>query len=191
MPTDTTTAPAPWERQADESDRAFAAFVVYRDLGGRRSLDEVCRRLYPRSQTGRKRAATGRVQLWSTRHRWVARARAWDAERDRLSRQAAAAAAGPHPRQAEEGEPEPPGPAAAIGEAERALGPWLDPGQSLADGIRHLRHRIAESQVAVHEAVAKDRQRVVRLLRGWGHTIGARDSLERAVLEGRDPGPSG
>jgi hypothetical protein len=167
MAPDTTTTSATWERQPGESDRAFAAFAAYRDLGARRSLNEVCRQLYP-TQTGRKRAATGRVQHWSRAHRWVERARAWDAEQDCLSRQEA-----------------------AVEEAVRALGPWLDSGQSLADAIRHLRHRIAESQVAVQGAVAKDRQRVARLLRGWGHLIGARDSLERAVLEGRDPGPSG
>jgi hypothetical protein len=91
----------------------------------------------------------------------VARARAWDAEQGRLSRQAAAAE-----------------------EAERALGPWLDPGQSLADAIRHMR---AKLPVAVQEAVAKDRQRVVGLLRKWPHTIGCQNRLEQAVLEGSDP----
>jgi hypothetical protein len=167
MLADATTTPHPWEQQPGESAKAFRAFACYRDLGARRSLDEVCRQLYP-TQTGRKRDATGRAQVWSTTHQWVARARAWDAEQDRLSRQEA-----------------------AVEEAERALGPWLDPGQSLADAILHLRHRITEAQVAVQEAVAKERQRVVRLVRGWGHPIGARDSLERTVLEGRDPGPSG
>ena len=76
-----------WERQPGESPRAFCAFCHYRDQGaGKRSLDEVCRRLYG-PQTGRKRAATGRVQEWSRVHRWVQRASAWD---DHLDLQAQA-----------------------------------------------------------------------------------------------------
>jgi hypothetical protein len=77
--------PYPWERQPEESDRAFAAFALYRDLGPRRSLDEVCRRLYG-TQAGRKRDATGRVQEWSRAHGWVARCQAWDEELDRQGR---------------------------------------------------------------------------------------------------------
>jgi hypothetical protein len=90
MPPDTPTpvTPALWEQQPGEADKAFAAFVVYRDLGSRRSLDAVCRQLYRGTQTVRKRDATGRVQQWSATFRWVARARAWDEEKDRRGREA-------------------------------------------------------------------------------------------------------
>jgi hypothetical protein len=81
-----TTTP-PWERQPAEPPKAFRAFALYRDLGARRSLDEVCRQLY-RTQTGRKRASTGCVQEWSSRWRWVSRAAAWDDETDRRARNA-------------------------------------------------------------------------------------------------------
>lgn len=50
-----------WERQPGESDKAFAAFIVYRDLPANKgSLDEVGRQLYSGPQSERKRAATGR-----------------------------------------------------------------------------------------------------------------------------------
>jgi hypothetical protein len=78
----------PWERQPGEPDRAFAAFCLYRDAGAAdRSLDGVGRQVHG-TRAGRKRGATGRVQHWSARWSWVARARAYDAHQDRLAREA-------------------------------------------------------------------------------------------------------
>jgi hypothetical protein len=82
----------PWERLALESPEAWAAFQVYRDLGPRRTLDEVDRRIYqpaerPSSAPSRKRRR-GHVSGWSRRFRWVARAAAWDAELDRRAQAA-------------------------------------------------------------------------------------------------------
>lgn len=79
-----------WEQQRDESVKAYRAFCVYRDLGPERSLDRVAEILYPtkEGQKGRKRAATGRLQEWSSRHRWVERARAHDAEAAHIDREA-------------------------------------------------------------------------------------------------------
>lgn len=80
--------PLPWERQPDESSKAFAAFVVYRDLGpSKRSLDAVGRRLAD-APVKRKRGAHGTILDWSARYLWVNRASAWDAEQDRIGRQA-------------------------------------------------------------------------------------------------------
>ncbi len=80
MPTD----PAPpWERQPGEPARAFAAFAVYRDCGGRRSLAEACRRFYG---DGGSTAKVRCLERWSATWRWVERAGAWDAELDRQSR---------------------------------------------------------------------------------------------------------
>jgi hypothetical protein len=79
--------PLLYERQPSESDRAFAAFCCYRDLGPKRSLDEVGKRLYG-GQSGRKRAATGRVQAWSSKWHWRERVAAWDAHLDRQTREA-------------------------------------------------------------------------------------------------------
>src|SRR6516164_7874165 len=79
--------PLAYERQPNESDRAFAAFCCYRDLGPKRSLDEVGKRLY-RGRSGRKRGATGRIQEWSIQWNWRERAVAWDAHLDCQTREA-------------------------------------------------------------------------------------------------------
>jgi hypothetical protein len=92
---------APWERQPGESARAFAAFCLYRDLPpAERSLDEVCRRLahddgaalFRRSSGAHPARRNGRVSAWSSSFQWVARAQAWDQEKDRLGLQAEAEA---------------------------------------------------------------------------------------------------
>jgi hypothetical protein len=76
-----------WERQDGEPDKAFAAFVTYRDAGRARSLDAVGRLVHG-DRTGRKRGSTGRVRAWSTTWRWTERARAYDLHLDRLAREA-------------------------------------------------------------------------------------------------------
>lgn len=75
--------PLPWERQPEESDQAWEAFVVYRDMLqvehdgsilGRRSYREVARRL------GK---AASLMDKWSVRHKWRLRVEAYDADLDR------------------------------------------------------------------------------------------------------------
>ncbi|HYK34705.1 hypothetical protein [Alloacidobacterium sp.] len=58
-----------WERQPDESAKAFHAFCLYRDAGIQRSLTQVAQMLHVSKQ------AVGR---WSRQHRWVRRALEWD-----------------------------------------------------------------------------------------------------------------
>ena len=71
--------PEPWERQASESRAAFAAFATYRDQVGRRSLRRV-------AQSVGKTPSV--IANWSVQHRWVARCDLWDAELDRVRREA-------------------------------------------------------------------------------------------------------
>ncbi|WP_435059415.1 hypothetical protein [Streptomyces sp. bgisy060] len=66
-----------WERQSGESSAAWEAFACYRDLGLSRSIGKVAERL-AKSRT--------LIERWSTAHRWVLRAEAWDREQDRLWR---------------------------------------------------------------------------------------------------------
>ena len=65
----------PWERQPDESARAFEAFVFYRDTHPR-SLRSV-------SETLDKSKSL--IEGWSSAHGWVKRCAQWDAELDRVS----------------------------------------------------------------------------------------------------------
>src|SRR5205807_1369920 len=81
-----------WEQQPGESTRAFSAFVIYRDLGTKRSLDEASRRYHHSEQqapdghetgTVPKRGKSGRIAVWANRFNWPDRAQTWDREQDR------------------------------------------------------------------------------------------------------------
>lgn len=80
--------PAPWERQPGESNKAYTAFCIYRDLPPtQRSLKEVTIRFYEKDRA-KVRRASKMIEKWSVRWRWVERAEAWDQERDRRAREA-------------------------------------------------------------------------------------------------------
>jgi|TARA_R110000824_G_scaffold18243_11_gene72648 hypothetical protein len=64
----------PWERQFNESRKAFEAFVVYRDMGTTRSQEKVGREL------GKSAKLMGR---WSAKWAWVDRVEGWVDEQDR------------------------------------------------------------------------------------------------------------
>lgn len=72
----------PWERQPNESEEAYAAFLAYRDMGVKRSLRSM-------GQEGDKRGSfQKRCGRWSSKWRWVDRSAAWDnriqGERDKV-----------------------------------------------------------------------------------------------------------
>lgn len=59
-----------WDRQPEESAKAYAAFTVYRDMGVGRSI----------RATAKAIAKSARLlKEWSARHQWVSRADAYDA----------------------------------------------------------------------------------------------------------------
>jgi hypothetical protein len=66
-----------WQRKEEESDQAWEAFVIYRDLGATRSSQEVSNR------TGK---AHSLMRRWSSDHQWVDRAAAWDNHLDQERR---------------------------------------------------------------------------------------------------------
>lgn len=70
-----------WERQDAESAKAYSAFVVYRDMGLERSIDAAYRG-YVGDEKSRKEA-TGHFKRWASKHDWLSRAKAYDAERER------------------------------------------------------------------------------------------------------------
>jgi AraC-like DNA-binding protein len=78
VPDDTkaTTGIAVWDRQPTETSRQFAVFRVYRNANPlHRSLTKVAQQLG---------CSETYVQRLSTRHQWVARVEAFDAEQDRV-----------------------------------------------------------------------------------------------------------
>jgi hypothetical protein len=77
-------SPAPWEKQAGESARAFGAYCVYRDLGPRRSLGAAAEKFYGRAAAALER----QLDKWSRTFRWVERAKAWDQHLDAEARRA-------------------------------------------------------------------------------------------------------
>lgn len=58
-----------WERQKGESEQAYEAFCIYRDLGLQRSNAAVCERLSKSRQL---------ISRWKARYDWDERARAYD-----------------------------------------------------------------------------------------------------------------
>jgi hypothetical protein len=69
-----TPALQPWDKRRNETPKAFAAFVRYRDAGVSRSLRKLAREgVSPQAQ----------LQEWSARYDWVDRAGAWDTQLDR------------------------------------------------------------------------------------------------------------
>lgn len=62
-----------WERQDSETSPAWGAFLLYRDMGGNRSLEKVARKV------GKSRPL---MERWSRRYDWVERARAFDRAMD-------------------------------------------------------------------------------------------------------------
>ena len=67
----------PWERQKGESDKAYEAFVTYRDMGTDRSIRAVAQKL-----------AKSRTQIgkWSSGWDWTERVRAYDNELEKEAR---------------------------------------------------------------------------------------------------------
>lgn len=64
----------PWERRKGESEPAWQAFQMYRDMPlSEASMRQVARTL------GKSEAL---IYRWSARHEWVERRSAWDAEQD-------------------------------------------------------------------------------------------------------------
>lgn len=68
----------PWDKMADESDQAFEAFRVYRELGFSRDLPKVAMRLYQESWESNMHF----VENWELQFDWDRRAALWDAHWD-------------------------------------------------------------------------------------------------------------
>jgi hypothetical protein len=77
--------PEPWEPQRDETPRAYTAFLVYRDLGPRRSLRKAAPIVYDLptdEQVPLTSPKLRQLKTWSAEFQWVNRAHAWDVHLD-------------------------------------------------------------------------------------------------------------
>lgn len=68
-----------WEKQQNESSKAFKAFATYRDMGAERSLTKVAQ------ACGKSVSICNR---WSSLHQWVARAQAYDQHLEDIAQEA-------------------------------------------------------------------------------------------------------
>ncbi len=69
----------PWERQKGETHKAFAAFLVYRDLGPDRTI-KLAGKSIGRISDGYDRMS----EDWSAKYGWVARAASYDSHLDSI-----------------------------------------------------------------------------------------------------------
>lgn len=80
------TGRAAWDKRDDESDAAYARFLVYRNLGPARSLDAAYALAKPKATKGNKRQRYGGTSIsgqWtrdSVQFEWKTRADVWDVE---------------------------------------------------------------------------------------------------------------
>jgi hypothetical protein len=68
-----------WDRLDGESDKAFAAFCVYRDLGAERSVDAA----YQKHSKTTSKTRPPHWLKWSAKYHWVDRVKAWDDHKDK------------------------------------------------------------------------------------------------------------
>ena len=72
--------PKPWERQQNETSKAYEAFCIYRDMGTQRSLSKVAEK---------QQKSGSLIGRWSRENEWVERAAKWDDEQERIEREIA------------------------------------------------------------------------------------------------------
>lgn len=70
----------PWERQKGESEKAFEAFKIYRDMGEERTISAVGKRL---------EKSRNLIDRWKERWNWKERVRAYDNELEKQAKEKA------------------------------------------------------------------------------------------------------
>ena len=73
-----------WERRRGESAQAYKAFCSYRDLG----LERTIKAAYHKAIKRPTQQTSGTWKAWAARHKWDARARAYDAHIEAIELQA-------------------------------------------------------------------------------------------------------
>ena len=77
-----------YDRQYGETEKAYAAFVIYRDLGSDRSLEKTAEIYYPAQVAHRVRHPNiRRVQDWSAKYSWSIRVLDYDRDEEAIARE--------------------------------------------------------------------------------------------------------
>jgi len=69
----------PWDRQKNETNKAYSAFCVYRNMGERRSLSKAVKEIFPNISPDKYTTKIRGLGVWSSKYMWVKRVEAWDA----------------------------------------------------------------------------------------------------------------
>ncbi len=73
-----------WLRREGETEYAYGAFAIYRDLGPARRLRQAVGVFYGREDVGPEEHEYVQFKRWSAQHLWRARSEAYDAEQEAL-----------------------------------------------------------------------------------------------------------
>lgn len=73
------TKPEFWDRQKNETNKAYSAFCVYRNMGTRRSLSKAVTEMFPNISADKYTTKIRGLGFWSSKYTWVKRVEAWDA----------------------------------------------------------------------------------------------------------------
>jgi hypothetical protein len=73
-----------WDKRETETNKAYSAFLVYRDMGNLRSLQKAANIFYGVAADSKSRAKGSMFHKWSVEHNWVSRCSDWDIEEERL-----------------------------------------------------------------------------------------------------------
>ena len=77
-----------YDRQAGETEKAYAAFVIYRNLGSERSLEKTAEIYYPAQVAHNVRHPNiRRIQDWSAKYGWSARVLDFDRDEEAIARE--------------------------------------------------------------------------------------------------------
>lgn len=73
-----------WDKTLEESNRAYSAFLTYRNLGALRSLPKAAKIFYGDIYLPKSYSKDTQFRKWSRTYNWVARCSDWDIEEERL-----------------------------------------------------------------------------------------------------------
>ena len=73
-----------WDKNPEETNRAYSAFLVYKNLGALRSLRKTAEVFYGATYFSKSLAKEQQIFRWSSRWNWVSRCSDFDIEEEQL-----------------------------------------------------------------------------------------------------------